>query len=248
MLLRLFILIPACLGWSLAQETPPAEPTPPPAAEPAKPSVVKLDETRYQVGQVTFDRKTREIRFPTKVNMSEGLIEYLLVLKQGKAHEALLITEISPTHLNLALTLLRYSPSRELFFLSDEAGRLTGNRADVPAAVKNGARIAVDVEWTENGNTRRVPVNEWLQNTAKDTVMAPGPWLYTGSDFSEGKYIPELTGDIAGVMVAPSAIINYPGSDNLDDVTWFAFPKRVPSVGTNVTVIIAPYSNTKPLP
>ncbi len=250
--LRLLILIPAWVSLALAQESPPTKPESPPAtnaatAEPVKPSVIKLDDTRFQIGEVILDRKSREIRFPTKVNMSEGLIEYLIVLQQGKAHESLLITAISPTHLNLAFTLLRYAPSRELFSLIDETGHPTGMYPDVSTPVKAAARIAVDVEWSDNGTIRRIPVNEWFRNTAKDTVMAAGPWLYTGSGFSENKFIPELTGDIAAIMTDSNAVINYPGSDNQDNVIWYAFPKRVPPVGTTVTLIIAPYPATQPL-
>jgi hypothetical protein len=241
MLFHSLILIPICASLALAQDSAPT-------AEPVKPSVVKLSETKHQIGAVTFDQKTREIRFPAKVNMAEGLIEYLIVLAQGKLHEALLITEISSTHLNLAFSLLRYPPSRELFLIPDEDGRLTDKYPEVPAAIKAGARIAIDVEWDDQGRTRRVPINDWIQHAVKTTAMDAGPWVYSGSDFNEGKYVPEITGDIAAILVSPAAIINYPGTDNQDDTAWVAFPKRVPPLETNVTVIIAAYSDTSPLP
>jgi hypothetical protein len=241
MLFRSFILIPLCASLTLAQDSPST-------AEPVKPSVVKLSETKYQIGAVTFDQKTREIRFPAKVNMEDGLLEYLIVLAQGKVHEALLITEISPTHLNLAFTLLRYTPSRELFVIPDDDGRLTDKYPEVPAAIKAGARITIEVEWNDKGSTRRVPINEWIQHAVKTTAMDAGPWVYSGSDFNEGKYVPEMTGDIAAILVSPAAIINFPGTDNQDDTVWVAFPKRVPPQETNVTVVIAPYSNRTPLP
>lgn len=252
MFFRLLILIPACVSLTIAQEGPPEKEAAPPAkdsaVEPVKPNIVKLDDTRYQIGEVIFDRKTREIRFPTTVNMQEGLIEYIIVLQKGKTHESLLLTSTYPTHINLAFALLRYAPSQELFSIIDETGHPTGFYQDVPAAVKASARIAVDVEWNDNGTMRRTPVNEWVQNTAKDTVLAPGPWLYTGSGVSEGKFIPELAGDIAAMMNDSNAMINYPGKDNQDDVTWYALQKRVPPVGTHVTVIITPYSLVQPLP
>ncbi len=236
MISRSFILISVCASLALAQDSAPK-------AEQAKPSVVQLSETKYQIGAVTFDQKTREIRFPAKVNMEEGLLEYLIVLAQGKVHEALLITEISPTHLNLAFTLLRYPASRELFVIPDEDGRLTAKYPDVPAAIKAGARIAIDVEWNDKGSIRRVPINDWIQHAVKTTAMDAGPWVYSGSDFNEGKYVPEMTGDIAAILISPAAMINFPGTDNHDDTVWVAFPKRMPQQETNVTVIIAPYSN-----
>ncbi len=238
MLLRFLILVPVYASIVLAQEPPPDAV---PSAEPVQPSVKKLDETRYQIGGVSFDEKSREIRFPTKVNMTEGLLEYLIVHLNGKVHEALLITEISPTDLNLAFTLLRYPPSRELYPLPEEDGSASSKFPEVPADVKARSRVAVDVEWTVDGKLRRVPINEWIQHAVKSTSMPAGPWVYGGSEFFEGKFIPETSGDIAAIFLAMSALINYPGDDNHSDEVWTPFPKRVPPVETNVTVIIAPY-------
>ena len=274
---RLAILLAALPLLILAQDPPPATPAPAPApapvatdkpaasatdkpaasagdstapAAPVKPQVEKLGEGKYRIGGVTIDAKAREIRFPAKVNMDAGLLEYIICKAQGKLHEALLSTEINATHLSLAFTLLRYVPSPELFGLRDETGHPTGFYPEVAAAVKAGARIAVEVEWTLDGKTHRLPINEWIQLTAKETGMLAGPWLYTGSEFYEGKFVPEMTGDLAAIMVDQGCLINYPGADNVDNGSqvWYGFPKRIPAVGTPVTVIITPYSNTRPLP
>ncbi len=238
---RFLLIIPTCISLALARDVPSPQTSLPS-------SVIKLDETKYQVGAVKFDQKTREIRFPAKVNMAEGLLEYLIVLAQGKVHEAMLITEISPTDLNLAFTLLRYTASQELFAIPNEDGLLTDKYPDVPAAIKAGARISIEVEWDDKGTTRRVPINDWIQHSVKTTVMDAGPWIYSGSSLQEGKYVPEMTGDIAAILVSSQAIINFPGLGNQDDTSWVAFSKRVPPPQTNLTVIIAPYSNTAPLP
>jgi hypothetical protein len=252
MRLRPLILFPLCLSLAWAQDQSPVEPkslpAPDQAVEPVKPSVKKLDATRYQIGEVIFDQKSREIRFPTKVNMTEGLLEFLVVHQNGKVHESLLSTEISPTHLNLAFTLLRYPESKELYPLPNEAGGASDNYPEVPPEIKAGARITIDVEWSDNGKTRRVPVNEWIQHDVKSTAMPAGPWVYGGSAFEEGKFTAETSGDIAAIFLSMQAIINYPGDDNIDDTVWTPFPKRVPPQGTNVTVIIAPYQDAKPLP
>jgi len=250
MISRSVILILACgatLSW--AQDRSPVEPAALPApdqpVEPAKPAVEKIDETHYRIGKVTIDKKTREIRFPTKVNMTEGLLEYLVVHQNGKVHESLLATDVSPTHINLAFTLLRYPASRELYPLPSETGGASDKYPDVPAEVKAGARVSIDVEWTEEGKTKRLPVNEWIQHAVKTTAMPPGPWVYGGSDVFDGKFVPETTGDIGAIFVNPAAILNYTGDDNKDDTVWLAYPKRVPAEGTNVTLIITPFSSQK---
>jgi hypothetical protein len=251
---RLLILIFATALTALAhaQDQSPVEPrslpAPDQAVEPVTPSVKQLDDTRYQVGEVVFDRQSREIRFPTRVNMTEGLLEFLIVHEKGKVHESLLATEVSPTHLNLAFTLLRYSPSKELYILPDENGKPAAEHPEVPADVKAAARVKIDVEWSEGAETRRVPVNEWIQHAVKTTAMPAGPWVYGGSDFFEGAFVAETSGDVVAIYLSMAALINYPGNDNDSDEVWVPFPKRVPPEGTKVTVIIAPYQTAKPLP
>jgi len=244
MITRLLLLIPACAAFALAEEMPPPTPSIPPAAtenaKPALPSVSQIDENTFKIGEVTFNQKNREIRFPCKVNMTEGLIECIIVLQQGKAHESLFITEICPTHLNLAFRLLRYTPSPELFSLMED-GHMTGIYPAVSPIIKSRARIDIEVEWNDHGTTRRFPINEWIQNSNSKATMTAGPWLYTGAAVQAGKFIPDLTGDIATIMLVRAAMINYPGSDNGEETVWFPFPEKVPPLGTPTTLIITPH-------
>ena len=249
MILRLAtLMLVAGISMLAAQDRAPVEPGSLPAPDqpmaPVKPSVEKLDATHYRIGKVTFDQKTREIRFPATVNMTEGLLEYLVVHENGKIHESLLVTDISATHLNLALTLLRYPASRELYGLPNETGGITDNYPVVPEEIKAGSRIAIEVEWKDQGKTRRLPANEWIQHAVKTTAMPAGPWVYGGSEIYDGKFVPESSGEIVAIFVSQSSMINYPGDDNRDDNVWLPFPKRVPEVGTELTVIITPYSKS----
>lgn len=247
--LRQFILLPFLATLALAQDPSPLGSKAVSATNQAvEPAVTRLDATRYQIGEVIFDQKTREIRFPAQVNMTEGLLEYLVVHQNGKVHESLLSTDVSPARLNLAFNLLRYSPSKELYPLPNETGGTSNKFPEVPANVKAAARVNIEVEWSHEGKIRRVPVNEWIQHAVKTTAMPAGPWVYGGSDFHEGIFVAETTGDIISIFLSMAALVNYPGEDYEDDTVWMPFPKRVPPEGTKVTVIIAPYQNTKPLP
>lgn len=243
----IFAMSLACLGQesSTTGERAPVEPqslpAPDQAVAPVKPSVERIGESQYRIGEVTFDQKTREIRFPAAVNLSEGLLEFLVVHENGKIHESLFHTKISPTHLNLAFKLLRYAASQELYFLPNEKGGLTSKFPEVSEEVKAAARVNIKVEWQDGGKLRSVAVNEWIQHAVKGDAMPPGPWVYGGSQVYDGKYLPETTGDIAAVFITGSAIINYPGEDNQDDTVWLSFPKRVPPEGTKVTLVIAPH-------
>lgn len=249
MIFRLsLLLVIAVAAPSRAQDRAPVEPMALPAPDqpvaPVKPSIQKIDDNRFRLGKVTFDKSKREIRFPARINMTEGLLEYLIVHENGKIHESLFITDTSPTEINLAFTLLRYPPSRELYPLPNATGGISDKFPKVPADVKAGARVSIDVEWNDGVNPRRIAVNEWIQHVVKSTAMPSGPWVYGGSDFYDGKFVPETTGDIAAIFITQSALLNYPGNDNRDDTVWVVYPKRVPAEGTNVTLVIAPYKNT----
>jgi hypothetical protein len=252
-LLHILSLIPASFSWSLAQDVPPAKPESVPvtrlAAAPVKPSIIRLDDARCQVGEIILNRMNREIRFPAKVNMNEGLIEYAVTLQKGYVHEAILITNSLPTHLNLAFALLRYTPSPELYSEMDDTGHPTGVYPEVSLPVRASARVAVEAEWIADGILHRIPLNEWFQSNVTKKMMEPGPWLYGGSTFSEGAYTPDLSGNlISGKSDDRGAMLIYPGADSPGDRSWSPSPKLVPAVGTAVTVIISPFFKRKSLP
>ena len=213
-----------------------------PADKPtAKPTVEQIDKHRYRIGKIEFDSNTREIRIPATVNMAAGLIEFLIVHEKGKIHEALFTTDVSPSDINLAITLLRYKPSPELYALPNETGGLSGNFPEVPEDIRNAARMGIDVEWTHEGKTERIAANEWIQHASTSAAMSSTHWVYGGSQTANGRFSAETTGDIAAIFLSNSAMINYPGNDNGDDTVWLAFENRVPPEGTNLTLIIAPY-------
>ncbi|QUE49562.1 hypothetical protein KBB96_11825 [Luteolibacter ambystomatis] len=222
---------------------------PPAKTAEAKPAIERLDGSRYKLGEITFDQKSREIRFPAKVNMTEGLLEYLVVHSRGKVHESLFSTEVSPTKLNVVFTLLRYPASKELYATDSPVDHEAGTKfPNVAADVKAGARVDIKVEWSDGtGKTRAVPVNEWIAHAVTEKQMPSGPWVYGGSEISNNRYQAEATGDVVAIFLSSSAILNYPGKDNNDDEAWLPFPKRVPAIGTPVVLIITPNQSPKPV-
>ena len=246
------IFLTAILSFANAQDRAPVEPTSLPTPDqpvaPVKPSVEKLDETHYRIGKILLDLTTREIRFPAKVNTSTMPLEFLLVNENGKLHESLLKTDVSPTQLNLAFTLLRYLPSRELYPLPNDHGGSSNEFPKISTEMKTAARVLIEVETKDGGKLRRFPANEWIQQTVKTTAMPAGPWVYGASEFNEGRYAPEVSGDMIAIFVTNSAIINYPGEDNAGEDVWIPYPKRVPVENTDVSVIISPFLKNKPHP
>lgn len=206
-----------------------------------KPNVVDLGGGKYKIGLVTLDKGTRHIWFPAEVNMDEGLLEYAIVHENGKIHESLLHTKTKPLHVNLALKLLRYKGSEELFQILDEDYKPTGKYPVVPEDVKTASRVEVLLSWKgAGGKPRKATLNELITNTATGAPVGATPWVYGGSYLHEGAFAAETTGDIAAIYTSRASLFNYPGKDREDDTVWVPTSKRTPPVGTKVTVTITP--------
>jgi hypothetical protein len=221
----------------------PADPVPAPeaAAEPSQPNVRKLGDGKFAVGLVQFQQKSRHVSFPAEVNMTEGLLEYAIVHQNGKIHEALLHTKTNPFHVNIALKLLRYEASPELFQILDEDYKPTGKYPTVSEATKTAARVEILLSWTkDDGSKGKASLNDWISNTANEAPIPATPWVYGGSYFHNKVFQAEGTGDIAAIFTTNSALFNYPGTGHMDDEIWIPTPERIPPVGTAVTVTITP--------
>lgn len=228
------LLILLATALTSAGETP----APPP---PEKPPVEQISPTRYRIGQIIIDKKTREIRLPAIVNLREGLLEYLIVHTNGKIHESLLSTDTSPTHLNIALKLLRYKPSKELYRIPTQPGTLSENFHQEPKETTAASRLSIHVEHQKDGKTHSIPIHQWIRHETTAKSMEPTPWIYGGGEFYQNTFLPTQTGDIAAIFITNTSLINYPGKDNLNDEVWTPLTERIPELGTKVTLIFAPY-------
>lgn len=244
-----FIIVLALPLCALAEESgsdrAPVEPKSLPAPDQtvavAKPAIKQLADGRMQIGKVSFDPKTREIRFPASVNMTEGLLEFLIVHPKGKVHEALFVSDVSATNLNIAFKLLRYPASRELYLKLEPDMSLSNVFEDATPEERAGSRIRINVEWLDKKKKKSFLVNDLVSHSATEKSMPAAPWIYGGSFVYDGKFVAEVAGDLVAIFINNAALINFSGKDNeLDDV-WLPHPNRIPAEGTNVTIVIAPF-------
>ena len=219
----------------------------PPA--PAQPKVERIDDNAFRIGGIEFRKDTRTIRIPAEINMTEGLLEYALVHADGKIHESLLLTRVNPTHVNLALKLLRYLPSEELFYAQEEDGGASNKLIEVDEKTRAAARTKVAVEWKQGQETKSASLHEWITHAVSERPMPAALWVYGGSFLVEGSFAAETSGDVIAIFTNQSAILNYAGKDSDNDEVWIPAHGRVPPEGTSVTVVISPADpspSTKP--
>ena len=226
----LFILVASITA--LAQETPKFDPP-----KEISPGV-------FEVGTVRFDKNARTVTVPAKVNMVDGLVEYLCVTSKGSTHESVLVSEAGPQNVHVAMLLLGAKGA------APKEGSQTPGQIDAAFLAKlpklAGDRVMLSVRWKDaDGKEQTAPVEKWVaqrvvekNKPAKEKPMSEGPWLYNGSYLHEGRFVADMQGVYVSVNTFPSALINNPREGANNDKMWFANKAAIPPVGTPVDLLI----------
>lgn len=230
----LAVLSLSATGQEEPARVPPKTGGGPPAELPAaEASVKKIGEHLYRLGAIEFDSKSREIRLPVTVNMREGgPVEYLLVHEQGKVHESILTTSVSPLHLQIVMKLLRYKAGHGDLFnrllapevLEKEGGKEAGR----------GETVSFFFETGDKG----VPVNELVIDGESAEAMTPGGWIFTGSTVEEGAFMAEAEGSIIAIYLDHLAMFNMAREGADIDERWGARHSVIPEIGTKGVLTI----------
>lgn len=195
----------------------------------------------FEVGKLRLEKAARLVIFPAKINKAgkEDQLEYLLVTPKGSSHESLLVTDVQPSDLHLAMLLLD----------AKGAGLATPDAKDKPPAQINaeylrtapalpGDRIFIDVRWGAGKDEKTVPVEDLLFNRTTNKAAERGPWIYTGSMIVEGRFLAQVEGCFVALVTYPGALINNPRKGKEDDSGWIPNIDTVPPVETPVQVLI----------
>ena len=208
-------------------------PVPPPPEPPAYkvPSIEKMANGEYRIGEIVINKKEKSISFPAQVNMEMGMLEYLIVYRTGKTHESLLRTNVSPYNLQVAFLLLGFEGTDK---------RIAGQGS--PETPK-GEPIRITVSNVAGKDTAAFPVEQWLSNRTGDSSkdVASLNWVFCGSFVNQfGGFMSQETGSIAAIWHDPVALIDNASQGGESNRIWFVKQGTVPPVGTPVTVTIKP--------
>ncbi|HEX4083945.1 MAG TPA: YdjY domain-containing protein [Chthoniobacteraceae bacterium] len=184
---------------------------------------------------IQIDKVKRTITFPAEINMTEGLLEYLLVNDMGKTHESLLSTKIQPYDIQVAMLLLGIKPAAN----ANAQPPAQLNRAYLQNAPQlAGDKIDIHISWQDGQGQHLVRAEDLIWNLKRNAVMTPGPWIYNGSEMYEGRFLAQVDGSIGALVRDSAALLNNPRPGNDDDQIWQPYAKVTPKVGTAVDVTI----------
>lgn len=226
------ILLLIASGLALAAQTSPS-PSPPTTNAPVRETSPGI----FQIGGVRLDKVRREVTFPAAVNMREGIIEYLVVTRTGKTHESLLLTDIDPHHMQVALLLLGAKGAGNTSSTNPPAtGPMMHDRAQ--PKLPTGESVDIELNWASEGKTNRSPIENCIFNRRTKAPMTRGPFTFTGSRVWEGKFLAQTEGSIIAAVTDELAMFNNPRPGADDDEIWEILPTKTPPVKTSVVVKI----------
>lgn len=212
---------------------------PPPPADTPPPSIRELSPGVWQVGAMRVDRAEGSVRLPALMNMTNGLLEYVLVHTSGKDHESLLTTEVQPYHLQVAMLLLgARGADPKLLTNAPPSGPIRSDEQGAAQPPVPGEAVTIEVEWRDQRGAVRRPAEALLRNKRTGEPMSGGRWTFSGSMIWEGRFIAQIEGSIVAVITDISAMFNNPRPDRDVDSLWEANSAVLPPERTAVTVII----------
>ena len=126
------------------------------------------------IGCAFLRKNDRTISFPGRINIRQGTIEVLVSTRRGRMHESLIVTELDPFQLQMALILAGY---------------------------RNGDRNTADAFHIEviPDTSVRIPIEEWLYDSTAEKNMSRGSWFFAGSSFREGRCLASLEGNLINI-------------------------------------------------
>lgn len=240
-----------CLGRATSAQdaAPPAEPVAPkpesPAVDPAPADTLALS-----MPYVRIDRGRSTVEFdgfvPVDAHIAEApnlYLEVLVCTPDVRAHESLVATKASPSHIHAAMLLLGLEPGAP--------GSWTWDGTKITTHAPTGPRVEISFVWTDDeGVVHEDVASDWVKSavtgqTLTATIPEGSPrWVFAGSKMvaRNGRewYAAEAEGTVVGLHTFGSETIAWCGvfspSAEVQDPEWIADPARVPKVDTRVIV------------
>jgi hypothetical protein len=192
-----------------------------------EPSIKRLGDERYQVGQIIVDKANLSFTLSGRVLRTEGPLEFLVVKTGGsKGYESLLELDTTATEFNVACILVG---------MSTDGVRLSRFHFDEEEVI--GPPVEITVQWQRDGKTFDVPISNLLY--LDGNPVESDEWRYTGSfnNPGDGVFMPELSGILVGFVHDPDGIIDHRSGIGVNEYGSISGnTELLPEIGMSLTV------------
>jgi len=193
--------------------------------------IQKIGESLYQIGNVRLNSEARELIIPGKVNMDSGLIELVACTAYGKVHESMLVLDVVPYHIQVALLLLGLEYGSNIAYQGDPR---------TPA----GDSVEVWVSWFNGKDTVRHRAEDLVFDVLHKKLMPHSPWIFSGSRFVNNIFMADMEGSLITTYHDPFTILDNPQPEGGNDELYVVNREIVPPKKTKIKVIIKALSQS----
>ena len=223
-------------------QAPPAETNDKPKPQDAQSTAI-VDEVmkQFQAERVVFDGKAGTVTIPAVVNQPPDPVEYLLIHKRGKRHEAMFWTPSKPSVINAALLMLGMTPGQNATYTEKKPAptlQEIENGAD-PLIITppKGTTFWMTAKWKgEDGKEVEHCVEDLILDMSSGKAVADCSWVYLGGRMARiykndpEVYIADFEGNLISICyLSPDNHLGTMSHDSArDDQNWWmtdAMPK-----------------------
>jgi len=198
---------------------------------------------------IEIDLAKKTLTVPTVVNRPTNDLEFLLIHRQGKSHEALLVTECKPSVLNTGLLALGVKPGKNASFkkkdpMPSEEELRAGADPYILVPPAGGEMFMTAAFIGKDGKKVEVPVEELLLDWTANVSVANAKWVYLGGRMAQmyrGEpevYMADFEGNLISVCYKHphNHLLTMVHERARDEMNWAIAP-ACPPPGTEVSLI-----------
>lgn len=237
------LVLAACLA---AQD-----PAPPKTDQKAQQPDAVLEEVQKQFAKerIELDAKAQTVAVPAVVNDPQDPIEYLLIHKRGKRHEAMFVTPTKPSVLNAALLMLGMVPGQNATYTEKNPPpsleEIEKGADPLIVTPPKGTTFWMTARWKDDaGKDVEHCVEDLLLDLGTQKPVADCSWVYLGGRMARiykdepEVYVADFEGNLVSVCyLSPDNHLGTMVHTNArDDQNWWT-TTALPKPGTEVQVV-----------
>jgi len=227
------------------QEPKPGTPQQP---DPAKVMAEVLQQ--FQKEGIELDAKAQTVSIKAVMNQPQDAIEYLLIHRRGKRHEAMFVTKTLPSLLNAAMLMLGFTPGSNADYV-ERVPRPTLDEIErgvdpVIVTPPKGTPVWITVKWkTPEGQAVEYCIEDLLIDLSTQRPVRGASWVYLGGRLAKiykddpEVYVADFEGNLFSVcyMSPDNHLVTMVHENARDDQNWW-LGNKLPEPDTEVQFVI----------
>ena len=210
-----------------------------------------LDEVLAQFKKegIELDSKAQTVTIPVTANEPQNEIEYLLIHRRGKKHEAIFVTRTRPSVLNAALLMLGLQPGQNATYTEKQPpptfDEIEKGADPIIITPPKGMQFWMTVHWkTPEGKQVDYCIEDMVLDLSTQQAVVDCSWVYLGGRMARiyknepEVYVADMEGNLVSTcyMSPDNHLATMVHKDARDQQNWW-FTNKMPPHDTEVQFV-----------